>query len=112
MIFKNTFQLNFKKLINVYTIINRKLLRKKIKINFFSIFLKKKLTYYHFIFPKKKYTYSNGQLLKNKIQKIKFFKKSQKCFGLCINILYKKSHKLLKSISVFYCKNFNYKNYI
>ena len=113
MILKNKESLSLTKVIQVYVKINKNSFDKK-KINqidFFSLFLKKKLTYYQY-FLEKKYNYTNGQLLKKKIQKIKFFKKSKKCFSLCINILNKKTYKLLKYINTFYCKNFNYKNYV
>lgn len=79
---------------------------------FFSIFMHKKLTYFKYIAKSKAYIYSTGQLLKKKIKKIKFFKKSLKNFGHTISLLNQKFSKPIKSIYLFYCKNFNYKNYL
>lgn len=52
-----------------------------------------------------------GQIVQKKIKGVKFFKKSRKSVGLSINLLNKKFKKYLKSIFIFYCKNYNYKNY-
>lgn len=81
-------------------------------IKFFSLLLHKKLHYYNFFFQKKYFTFSNGQLLKVRAKLTKFFKKSRKSHGASIVALNKKVHKNLFNINFFYCKNFNYKNYL
>ena len=81
-------------------------------IKFFSLFLHKKLHYYNFFFYKKYYTFSNGQLLKVRTKLTKFFKKSRKSHGPSIIALNKKVYKKLSNINFFFCKNFNYKNYL
>lgn len=81
-------------------------------IKFFSLLLHKKLHYYNFFLFKKYYTFSNGQLLKVRTKLTKFFKKSRKSHGASIVALTKKTHKKLSNINFFFCKNFNYKNYL
>jgi hypothetical protein len=71
----------------------------------------KKLNYFSFFLNKKFYNFSNGQLLKKKAKVAKFYKKSIKSFGFSINTLNKKLTKRFSSVFLFYCKNFNYKNY-
>jgi hypothetical protein len=113
MILKNTQTLNYLELSKLYFINNREnIKKKKYNLFFFSIFIHKKLHYYNFYYLNKLYNMSNGQLLQKRNKLIKFFKKSRKSFGASINILNKKLNKQLSSIFFFYCKNFNYKNYL
>jgi len=84
---------------------------KNYNTEYFSIYLHKKLNYYLIYLFNKYLNYSNGQLLKNKIKKIKYFKKSKKSYGYTINILNKNTQKNINSIKYFYCKNFNLRNY-
>jgi hypothetical protein len=73
----------------------------------------KKLQYYSFFFNNTLYNVSNGQLINQKKTKIvKFFKKSNKSFGSSINLLNKKLKRRFKRIFFFYCRNYNYKNYL
>jgi hypothetical protein len=81
-------------------------------VSFFSLFIHKKLHYYQFVVNDKKVTLSNGQLLKIRTKLTKFFKKSRKSYGASITALNKKLKKKLKKIDFFFCKNFNYKNYL
>jgi hypothetical protein len=62
----------------------------------------------------KLYNISNGQILNYKKKKkiVKFFKKSNNSISGSINLLNKKFKKKLKKIYFFYCKNYNYKNYL
>jgi hypothetical protein len=81
-------------------------------IPLFSLLIHKKLHYYQFIINSKKFVISNGQLLKIRTKLTKFFKKSRKSYGASITALNKKLKKKLKKIDFFFCKNFNYKNYL
>lgn len=85
--------------------------KKKFIIKFFYLYMHKKLNYFFLQLFEKFYNYSNGQLLGNQIKKIKFFKKSKKSYPYTINLLNKKLSKKLNSIDIFYCKNFNLRNY-
>ena len=86
--------------------------KKKIQLKFFSIFMHKKLMYFRFLTLKNMYTYSVGQLFKKKIQKVKSFKKSIQNHNYTINCLNRKFRKPIYSIYLFFCKNFNLKNYL
>lgn len=115
MILKKKIQLNFinvSKFYNKIFVNNTNILKKKKQFPLFSIFMHKKLTYFRYFYKGKFFIYSNGQLLKNKIKKIKFFKKSLKNFGYIINLLNRKFSNPIKFIYLFYCKNFNFKNYL
>ncbi len=107
-------QVNFKKIINIYNNNNNSnlTLKNKFKLYFLSIFMHKKLLYFRVFYKNNFYIYSAGHLLGKKIKKLKYFKKSLKNFSSIINILNKKLNKKLNSIFIFYCKNFNYKNYL
>lgn len=85
---------------------------KKIYLEFFNLYAHKKLTYFQFSILNKFYNFSTGQLLRKRIKKLKFFKKSIKNLGLTINILNKKSGKYIKSIYLFFCKNFTIKHFL
>lgn len=85
--------------------------KKKFHIDYFSLYIHKKLNYYLFWLFGRYYNYSNGQLLNNKIKKVKYFKKSKRSYSYIISVLNKKLHWKLSSVNVFYCKNFNLRNY-
>jgi hypothetical protein len=109
---KNTLQINYKNLEDLYIFLQYKITKvNNYKLSYFSTYMHKKLNYFLFFFNNKFYNYSNGQLLKKKSKKLKFFKKSKKSFGFTLNLLNKKLNKRLNSIFFFYCKNFNFKNY-
>lgn len=93
--------------------IHKNLYEKKVyyKLFFFYLYMHKKLNYFNFLYKNKFFNYSNGQLFRNKIKNFKSFKKSKKSISMSINILTKKLHKKNKFINLFFCKNFNYKNY-
>jgi hypothetical protein len=84
---------------------------RRYKTEYFSVYLHKKLTYCLFYTLNKYLNYSNGQLLRRKIKKIKYFKKSRKSYGYTINYLNKMTRRYIRSIKIFYCKNFNLRNY-
>ena len=71
----------------------------------------KKQNYFLFFLYTKYYNYSNGQLLVGRLKTLKYYKKSKKSTALVISQLNKKVYKKLNSINIFYCKNFNFKNY-
>jgi hypothetical protein len=84
----------------------------KISVKFLSLFMHKKLQYLSFFSNKKFFNYSFGQLQNKKLKKVKFLKKSKKSIGLSINSINKKLNKKINSVGIFFCKNFNYKNYL
>ena len=85
----------------------------KYKLLYFSLFMHKKLQYYSFYYNNILFNVSNGQLInQKKIKIIKFFKKSNKSFGNSLNLLNKKFKYRFKKIFLFYCRNYNYKNYL
>lgn len=94
------------------TMITKKRKLSNYKFTFLSIFLNKKLTYLRYFFKKKYYTPSTGQILGIRLKNIKYFKKSNKSTGIVINLLKKKFKKKIKSIFMFFCNNYNYKNYL
>jgi hypothetical protein len=89
-------------------------LKKYYLLDFFGLFIHKKMHRYMIHNKNKLYNISNGQILNYKKKKkiVKFFKKSNKSISGSINLLNKKFKKKLKSIFFFYCKNYNYKNYL
>ena len=93
------------------------MIKKKRKLNnykfkFLSIFLNKKLMYLKYFFKNKYYTPSTGQILGTRLNNIKYFKKSNKSSGVVINLLNRKFRKSIKSIFIFFCNNYNFKNYL
>lgn len=84
---------------------------KTFKTEYFSVYTHKKLNYFLICLFNKYLNYSNGQLLKHKIKKIKYFKKSKKSYSYTINVLNRNTNKNINSINYFYCKNFNLRNY-
>ena len=111
MIFKINLYTNYLNNLQTYLKIKRTK-KKKIQLKFFSVFMHKKLMYFRFLVIKDIYTYSVGQLFKKKIQKVKSFKKSIQNYNYAINCLNKKFRKPIHSIYLFFCKNFNLKNYL
>ena len=81
-------------------------------LSYFSLFMHKKLNYYKFIYNDKQTILSNGQLLKIRTKLTKFFKKSRKSIGSSVNTLNKLFSKQFNKINFFYCKNYNYRNYL
>jgi hypothetical protein len=113
MILKKRFQLNYINLAKYYnTAITSRVIKPFFNFFFFSLFMHKKLTYYKFFLNNKFYIKSTGQLFKKKIKKIKFFKKSLKSNGYAISTLNRDYPKIFRNIYIFFCKNFNYKNYL
>jgi len=106
-------ELNYIELSNMYiSIFKERKIEQSYKVLYFSLFMHKKLHYYSFFVKKKLKTFSNGQILYKRTKITKFFKKSRKSFGASINLLNKKLKRNLNKIFFFYCKNFNYKNYL
>ncbi len=104
---------NYYNLTKIYLQINKeKTKERNFKLLYLSVSVHKKLHYFNFFFKNKLYNFSNGQILGKKTKLTKFFKKSRKSFGASINFLNKKVKKNLNKIFFFYCKNFNYKNYL
>jgi hypothetical protein len=85
--------------------------KKSLGIDYFSLYMHKKQNYFLFFLYTKYYNYSNGQLLVGRLKTLKYYKKSKKSTALVISQLNKKVYKKLNSINIFYCKNFNFKNY-
>lgn len=81
-------------------------------LSYFSLFMHKKLSYYKYIYNNKQTILSNGQLLKIRTKLTKFFKKSRKSIGSSVNGLNKLFSKQFDKINFFYCKNYNYRNYL
>jgi hypothetical protein len=81
-------------------------------LSYFSLFMHKKLNYYKYIYNHKQTILSNGQLLKIRTKLTKFFKKSRKSIGSSVNSLNKLFSKQFNKINFFYCKNYNYRNYL
>lgn len=109
----NIYDNNLNNLYKTYIIINKQTKKEMIYyVPYFSLFIHKKLHYYNFFYNNKYYNYSNGQLLKVRTRLTKFFKKSKKSYGASIVALNKKLNKKLNKINFFFCKNFNYKNYL
>jgi len=106
------YDLNITKLYLLYTDLTVKRKKNSYFIDYFSILIHKKLHYYNFKYLNKYYTISNGQLLKVRTKLTKFFKKSRKSHGSSIVALNKRLNKQLNKINFFFCKNFNYKNYL
>lgn len=111
MILKN-YENKILKNLNIYILQYSKISKiKNYKLKFLSLHTHKKLMYIRFLYNKKYYNYSFGQILKS-FKKIKYFKKSYKSLGLSINFLNKNLKNLVKSIYIFYCKNYCYKHYL
>lgn len=106
------YDLNITNLYTIYLEINKYKSQNSYYLDFFSIFMHKKLHYYNYKYLAKYYTISNGQLLKVRTKLTKFFKKSRKSHGSSIVSLNKKLNKQLNKINFFFCKNFNFKNYL
>lgn len=106
------YDLNLTNLYLLYTDLTIKRKKNSYFIDYFSIFMHKKLHYYTYVYLNKYYTISNGQLLKVRTKLTKFFKKSRKSHGSSIVALNKRLNKQLNKINFFFCKNFNYKNYL
>lgn len=81
-------------------------------IDKFFLYIHKKLHYYNITLNNKQFVISNGYLLRVRTKLTKFFKKSRKSYGASITALNKILKKKLFKINLFYCKNFNYKNYL
>jgi hypothetical protein len=114
MVLKKKLQLNYFHLSKLYWGVNKyKYKKHRYKLLYFSLFMHKKLQYYSFFYNNILYNISNGQLINQKKTKIiKFFKKSKKSFGTSINLLNKKFKRRFRRIFYFYCRNYNYKNYL
>jgi hypothetical protein len=96
-----------------YLIINKQITNKKSYfISKFFLYIHKKLHYYNITLNTKQFVLSNGRLLKVRTRLTKFFKKSRKSYGASITALNKLFKKKLFKINFFFCKNFNYKNYL
>jgi len=110
--FQTSLLLNYLNKIKKYLNIKKRKNKKKFSLYFFSNFINKKQMYFRFLTKKKMYSFSMGQLLKKKIEKIKFFKKSIQNLNYSIGCLNRKFRKPISSIYLLYCKNFNFKNYL
>lgn len=109
----NIFDFNLNKLYNIYTIINKQQITdNSFLISKFFLYIHKKLHYFNVTTKQKQFVFSNGQLLQVRTKLTKFFKKSRKSYGAGITALNKKLKKKLIKINFFFCKNFNYKNYL
>lgn len=109
----NIYDLNITNLYNFYLNINKQNINKKpFLISKFFLYIHKKLHYYNITPSVKQFVFSNGRLLKVRTRLTKFFKKSRKSHGASITALNKIVKKRLSKINFFFCKNFNYKNYI
>ena len=109
----NIFDINVNNLYNLYITINKQ--NKAMKpylISKFFLYIHKKLHYFNITISEKQYIFSNGQILQVRTKLTKFFKKSRKSYGAGITALNKKLKKKLIKIDFFFCKNFNYKNYL
>lgn len=106
------YDINITNLYSIYMEINKNKNKHTYYLDYFSIFMHKKLHYYNYNYLNKYYTISNGQLLKVRTKLTKFFKKSRKSHGSSIVSLNKRVNKQLNKINYFFCKNFNYKNYL
>jgi hypothetical protein len=109
----NLYDLNLTNTYELYLKIN-KFTKKNLpySLPLFSLLIHKKLHYYDFIINSKRFVLSNGQLLKIRTKLTKFFKKSRKSYGASISALKKKLKNKFNKIDFFFCKNFNYKNYL
>lgn len=108
-----TFDMNANNLYKLYTTIHKQQLgTKPYLISKFFLYIHKKLHYFNITPVDKQYVFSNGQLLQVRTKLTKFFKKSRKSYGASITALNKKLKKRLVKIDFFFCKNFNYKNYL
>lgn len=109
----NTFDINVNNLYKLYiTIHKQQIATKPYLISKFFLYIHKKLHYFNITPTEKQYIFSNGQLLQVRTKLTKFFKKSRKSYGAGITALNKKLKKRLNKIDFFFCKNFNYKNYL
>lgn len=109
----NIYDNNLTNLYNFYLIINKQNTGKKnYFISKFFLYIHKKLHYYNITLNTKQFIFSNGRLLKVRTKLTKFFKKSRKSYGASITALNKILKKKLSKINFFFCKNFNYKNYL
>jgi hypothetical protein len=113
MVLKKIVIVNYVNLFKLYKSFNTKNIKKKYFLDFFFLLVKKKMHRYLVFNKLKLYNISNGQILNYKNKKtIKFFKKSNKSISASISLLNKKFKKKLKKVFFFYCRNYNYKNYL
>lgn len=107
------YDINLNNLYMLYLSINEdKIKKQKYSISKFFLYIHKKLHYYNITIDEKQFVISNGLLLRIRTKLTKFFKKSRKSHGASITALNKTFKKRLSNINLFYCKNFNYKNYL
>jgi len=81
-------------------------------IYFFMLFMHKKLQYFKIFKESSIHTFSAGLLVKPFSQKLKFFKKSRSSIASTVTLLREENEPEIYSIKNFYCKNFNYRNYL
>jgi hypothetical protein len=104
---------NLTDLYKFYLILNKHNTHKKTYfISKFFLYIHKKLHYYNVSPFEKQFIFSNGRLLHVRTKLTKFFKKSRKSYGASITALNKYLKKKMSKINFFFCKNFNYKNYL
>ena len=109
----NIYDNNLTNLYIQYLIINKQIKKNKnFFISKFFLYIHKKLHYYNITQLEKQFIFSNGRLLRVRTKLTKFFKKSRKSYGASITALNKIFKKKLIKINFFFCKNFNYKNYL
>lgn len=109
----NIYDNNLNNIYKQYVSINKQLSKSEnYFISKFSLYIHKKLHYYNITPHQKQFIFSNGRLLKVRTKLTKFFKKSRKSYGASITALNKIFKKRLVKINFFFCKNFNYKNYL
>lgn len=109
----NIYDNNLTTLYKYYININKQVTKSKSYfIAKFFLYIHKKLHYYNITPHEKQYIFSNGRLLRVRTKLTKFFKKSRKSYGASITALNKILKKKLVKIDFFFCKNFNYKNYL
>ena len=85
--------------------------KKSVGVDYFSLYMHKKQNYYLYFLYTKYYNYSNGQLIRGRLKTLKYYRKSKRSIAPVIGELNRKVKKKLNSVNVFYCKNFNFKNY-
>lgn len=109
----NIYDNNLNNIYKQYLLISKQLKKSDdFCISKFFLFIHKKLHYYSITQSRKQFIFSNGRLLKVRTKLTKFFKKSRKSYGASITALNKIFKKRLIKIDFFFCKNFNYKNYL
>ena len=109
----NIYDNNLNIIYKQYLLINKQLKKSEdFFISKFFLYIHKKLHYYSITPSHKQFIFSNGRLLRVRTKLTKFFKKSRKSYGASITALNKIFKKRLIKINFFFCKNFNYKNYL